>query len=598
MSRKRGLRSIGTLLALVVRQGVAAAEPALTAPSNVSAVGSFEHRIDVSWRDNSSNETGFEIHRSADGPNGPYTLLAGTVAQAVSWVDGGLSYSTAYCYKVRAIKIGRGKTSYSAFSGAACATTLPPAVPEAPSNVQATTVSESAITVSWRDNSTVESGFEVFRSTSGPDGAFTWAGRTNPDATSYLDTGLLPSTPYCYKVRALRSIAVTLHSDLSSAACATTSAPPVRSQLQITASTSGVDPDADGYRVDVWRVVTGGWIGVDSLSLPPNGTVTVSGLHAADHQVTLRGIAMNCDSEGANPRVVTVGPPWAPPAAVRFDVACAPVSQIAFVDTSSGNSDISIVNSNGTGATRLSTDPASDTDPDWSPDGTRLAFRSDRDGGDEIYIMNADGSSPERLTHAAGGNAQPAWSPDGTKIAFTSHRDGNGEIYVMNADGSDPVNITNHPAEDGHPTWSPDGTRIAFSSTRDQPFGYPGIFVADAAGSTVVSLSSDPYAPESEPSWSPDGAWLAMAGWGVTQTIWLRNLVDGSVGVLTVSADLDCEFHSDPVWAPDSLKVAFTVTNYCSGDTRKAVHAVSLNWAESGGEGTPLAAGSNPSWRR
>src|SRR5688572_4768925 len=147
MSRKRVLRSIGTLLAVVVRQGVATAEPALTSPSNVSAVGSSEHRIEISWRDNSSNETGFEVHRSTDGPTGSYTLLSGTTAQTVSWVDGGLSYSTAYCYKVRAIKIGRGKTSYSAFSAAACATTLPPAVPEAPSNVTAATVSESAITV-------------------------------------------------------------------------------------------------------------------------------------------------------------------------------------------------------------------------------------------------------------------------------------------------------------------------------------------------------------------------------------------------------------------------------------------------------------------
>src|SRR5215213_4586723 len=67
----------------------------------------------------------------------------------------------------------------------------------------------------------------------------------------------------------------------------------------------------------------------------------------------------------------------------------------------------------------------------------RLAFTRARSFTEtNIFIMNADGSQQTPLTHAPGLNAFPNWSPDGTRIAFVSSRDGNWEIYVMNADGS------------------------------------------------------------------------------------------------------------------------------------------------------------------
>src|SRR2546422_11400320 len=72
----------------------------------------------------------------------------------------------------------------------------------------------------------------------------------------------------------------------------------------------------------------------------------------------------------------------------------------------------------------------------WPPDGTKIAFRSDRDGNSEIYVMNEDGTSQTRLTNDPGFDYKPAWSPDRTKIAFSSDRDGNHAIYVMNADGT------------------------------------------------------------------------------------------------------------------------------------------------------------------
>ena len=57
------------------------------------------------------------------------------------------------------------------------------------------------------------------------------------------------------------------------------------------------------------------------------------------------------------------------------------------------------MNSDGSGQTNLTNNPASDYDPSWSPNGAIIAVRSDRDGNNEIYVMNVDGSNQARLTN-------------------------------------------------------------------------------------------------------------------------------------------------------------------------------------------------------
>jgi Tol biopolymer transport system component len=85
-----------------------------------------------------------------------------------------------------------------------------------------------------------------------------------------------------------------------------------------------------------------------------------------------------------------------------------------------------------------------------------LAFVSERDGNSEIYVMNVDGTGLLRLTNDAGRDVDPAWSPDGKRIAFASNRAGSSDIYVMNADGSNVVRRTQTGSSDA-PAWSPDG---------------------------------------------------------------------------------------------------------------------------------------------
>src|SRR5262245_25368347 len=85
----------------------------------------------------------------------------------------------------------------------------------------------------------------------------------------------------------------------------------------------------------------------------------------------------------------------------------------------------------------------------------KIAFASERDGNWEIYVMNTDGTGQTRLTNDVAVDSDPAFSPDGTKIAFSSDRDGDGEIYLINADGTGLTRLTNNTTGDVQPSFSP-----------------------------------------------------------------------------------------------------------------------------------------------
>ena len=227
----------------------------------------------------------------------------------------------------------------------------------------------------------------------------------------------------------------------------------------------------------------------------------------------------------------------------------APSPPIAFVSDRDGNREIYVMNADGTGPTRLTVDPAGDVDPDWSPDGSKIAFVSGRDDTyGEIYVMNADGSGLNRLTNNAVLDFSPAWSPDGSKIAFV-HDDGccNAEIYVMNANGTGPVNLTNNPAFDANPSWSPDGSKIAFRSTRDRN---DDLYIMNADGTGLVRVTNDlPDGPfDAQPSWSPDGSRLAFASErGGNSSIYTIN-VNGT-GLVRLTTPLGGEGDMLPDWS-------------------------------------------------
>jgi len=183
-----------------------------------------------------------------------------------------------------------------------------------------------------------------------------------------------------------------------------------------------------------------------------------------------------------------------------------PGSWLAFTGTMNSNSDIYILNVDEGVSKRLTTHPATDFDPTWSPDGKHIAFRSQRDGNDEIYIMNADGSCQINLTNDPANDWSPAWSPDGKQIAFARSFDNNPftDIVLMNIDGSNITRLTYGHGE--YPAWSPDGKHIAFASARD---GNYEIYVMNADGTNQTRLTDDP-AYDMSPSWSPDGTQIVF----------------------------------------------------------------------------------------
>ena len=135
--------------------------------------------------------------------------------------------------------------------------------------------------------------------------------------------------------------------------------------------------------------------------------------------------------------------------------------------------DLYTVKVDGTGITRVTDhNGLNEIQPDWSPDGSRIAFAAAGDGYD-VWTVNLDGGGLAQLTNTPGADLGPTWSPDGTRIGFSSERDEaspsrcgagcNSEIYTINADGSDPVRVTFDPARDEMAAWSPDGNQFAFA---------------------------------------------------------------------------------------------------------------------------------------
>jgi hypothetical protein len=115
-------------------------------------------------------------------------------------------------------------------------------------------------------------------------------------------------------------------------------------------------------------------------------------------------------------------------------------------------SGIEVMNADGTGRTTITAGP-SDYGPNWSPDGAKIVFRRGSPG--EIYVVNSDGSGLTRLTNNSFRDVTPAWSPDGTKIVFASQADGDDEIFIMDADGSNLTQLTHNTTYDVSPDWQP-----------------------------------------------------------------------------------------------------------------------------------------------
>jgi Tol biopolymer transport system component len=156
---------------------------------------------------------------------------------------------------------------------------------------------------------------------------------------------------------------------------------------------------------------------------------------------------------------------------------------------------ICVRNANGTGLVVLSNTLAEDFGPSWSRDGSQIAFTTFSPGSQTtLSIMNADGTG--RFPILISGAASPDWSPTGSTLVFQIFD----SIWIYNRIFNQALQLSNRPG-DHRPRYSPNGSKIVFQSSRD---GQPEIYVMNSDGTGQTRLTNNP-AGDSEPSWSPDG---------------------------------------------------------------------------------------------
>jgi len=149
--------------------------------------------------------------------------------------------------------------------------------------------------------------------------------------------------------------------------------------------------------------------------------------------------------------------------------------------------------------------------PAISRDGKLIAFASDRAKEDslDIWIQQVGGSKPFRVTRDPADETDPSFSPDGTRIAFRSEKDGGG-IYTIPAFGGDPILLA---ARGRNPRFSTDGKWVAYSvggSAVSNP-GTTGVFIVSSGGGVPRAIHPE-MATATNPVWSPASDRLLVLG--------------------------------------------------------------------------------------
>lgn len=376
-------------------------------------------------------------------------------------------------------------------------------------------------------------------------------------------------------------------------------------ELEVSASTTGEDPDPDGYRVSV--------DGSRSDSIGPNGSTTFTGLSPGDHDVELAGVASNCSIDGANPRTVAVeagktastaftvdcsggnqpptvsivspaeGSVFGEGEAVTFqgsaeDPEDGSLSDEAFVWTSDVDGQI------GTGRTvtvsSLSVGPhvvtltATDSRGATGTADVSITVGAG-DGGDgrigfirhvtddfnriqsfDVRVVRPSASGDVRVAESLF-DVPPTWSPDGTTLAFVADPEDDGErdIYLVERDGTNLRRLTSRRWSDESSSlvWSPDGTEIAFAA---DSAGVTNLWKIDVDGSDPVRLTRqfDGFIRHPE-DWSPDGSLVLFQAHRNVDEELFTVTADGAVNVRRLT-DFGAEVINGR-WSPDGTRIVF-----------------------------------------
>ncbi len=228
-------------------------------------------------------------------------------------------------------------------------------------------------------------------------------------------------------------------------------------------------------------------------------------------------------------------------------------------------------------ATRLTTGPAFDMQPRFSPDGKRIAFTSDRGGLFNVWVMGADGKNPTAVSREEKWWVNsPTWAPDGDFIFARKHfvatrSLGAGEVWMYHRSGADGVQVTEKVSfqkDAGEPAISPDGKFLYYSKdvTPSPTFEYDknphaGIYaiirreLATGRERTIVGGAGGAITPRV----SPDGQWLAFIRRIETGSqLFVRSLATGAERPIFARLDKDQQEawtifgpYAQYAWMPD-----------------------------------------------
>ncbi|MEU0531421.1 VWA domain-containing protein [Amycolatopsis tolypomycina] len=289
---------------------------------------------------------------------------------------------------------------------------------------------------------------------------------------------------------------------------------------------------------------------------------------------------------------------------------------VAFASERAGSRKLFVVGVDGRGLRQVTTGPATDDSPSWSPDGTRLAFSSTRDDpAGDVYTVPAGGGTPTRLTADPAADTQPAWGP--SRIAFTTTRfHPAGDVALVAETGGAVTRAVPDPGDSAEPAWSPDGTRLAFTTRAQDPLGdvkqisggrvsvisalasigetepafrstgqplftelrsgtTTDIWSADATGGDRRDLTHRPGADEFDPAFSADGAQLAYTQAGPGEASGETEVVvanaDGSAPRSLTGPRDGAKHEQHPAWSPDASMIAFANTAFRGEDQQDTV---------------------------
>src|SRR5262245_23184696 len=263
---------------------------------------------------------------------------------------------------------------------------------------------------------------------------------------------------------------------------------------------------------------------------------------------------------------------------------------------------IHLANGDGSQSQQLTQGDRSCLDPQWSPDGSRIAFLSSRSGKKNVWLIRPDGGEAQQLTDVKSEVGTFKWSPDGTWIAYTAIDPPTSEeekgakakndarvvdeniklirLYVIPTEKSARVKAAARPLTKGNLSvggegtragraafdWSPDGKTIVIAHTRTpRPDDWPtaDLSLVDVSSGSLRPLAHT-QAAEFAPLYSPDGRWIAFVAsddpptWAGTGRVQVVAASGGSPRPLADTFDSFGRYSELVGWSADGKKIYCT----------------------------------------